>query len=250
VFNVPKRILKKGLKLPVQLVRRHKAKNALTQLTLHSDPKLKALGVALQESLARSLSAHEQQAISLIEQRRSLLLDSDKPIAVVDYGAGSSSSNRTREEMEKGVPLTLSIAAMAAASKPAFWATVLFKIIRKLAPQSCVELGSCVGISASYQASALNMNGNGTIVTLEGSAEVARLQKRPLNGWGSGMPRSLPAHSIGFSMGSCRPPSQSTSFSTMAITIMMQSFDTSMSRCLTFLMVRLLFLTTFPGRQA
>lgn len=86
--------------------------------------------------------------------------------------------------MDQGVALTLRVADMAAASKPAFWATVLFKIIRKLGPRSCVELGSCVGISGSYQASALKMNGNGTIVTLEGSPEVAKLAEETFEGLG------------------------------------------------------------------
>ncbi|MGH8604150.1 MAG: O-methyltransferase, partial [Gammaproteobacteria bacterium] len=161
-------MLKKFLRLPILRFRRYKAKSALTQLTSHGSPKLKAIGDALYESLTHTISTEEQELITLIEQRRSFLLSSDKEIAVIDYGAGSSSSNRTKEEMEKGVQSTALVANICKASKPAFWATFLFKLIRKLEPSSCVELGSCVGISASYQASALKINEKGNLLTLEG----------------------------------------------------------------------------------
>lgn len=79
--------------------------------------------------------------------------------------------------MNSGVHSTALVSRITAVSKPPFWATVLFKLVRKLEPVSCVELGSCVGISASYQASALKINGKGLIVTLEGSDEIANLAK-------------------------------------------------------------------------
>ena len=179
-----KRILNKGLKLPLQLLRRYNAKGALTRLASHKNPELKAIGIALQESLAHNLSSQEQRAISLIEERRSFLLNSDKEIAVVDYGAGSPNSKRTKEEMERGVQLTALVSKITTASKPKFWAIILFKVIRKLKPLSCVELGSCVGISASYQAAALNINGKGDIVTLEGSDEIADIAKETFENLG------------------------------------------------------------------
>jgi predicted O-methyltransferase YrrM len=175
VINAVKQSVKRGLKLPIKVLRRYQARRTLAQLISHRDPTLQAIGFALQESLTNDLSVEEQESVSSIEKRRSLLLGSDKEIAFVDYGAGSRNSNRTKEVMEEGVQSTRIVADITKASKPAFWATVLFKIIRKLEPQSCVELGSCVGISASYQASALVFNGKGTIVTLEGSPDIAEV---------------------------------------------------------------------------
>jgi predicted O-methyltransferase YrrM len=61
-----------------------------------------------------------------------------------------------------------------------FWSIILFKLIRKLKPDSCVELGSCVGISASYQAAALKINGTGKLITLEGSPETANIARETL----------------------------------------------------------------------
>jgi len=86
--------------------------------------------------------------------------------------------------MERGVRSTAQVAKITRASKPQFWAFVLFKMIRKLEPLSCVELGSCVGISASYQASALNINGKGALVTLEGSPEIANIAKETFENLG------------------------------------------------------------------
>ena len=175
-----KRILKKFLRLPTQMFRRYKARTALTQLTSHKHPKLKAIGDALRESLTHTISVEEQKWINLIEQRRSFLLSSDKEIAVIDYGAGKPDSNRAKEEMKKGVQSTALVANICKASKPAFWATFLFKIIRKLEPSSSVELGSCVGISASYITAALNINGQGELLSLEGSPEIAKIAKETL----------------------------------------------------------------------
>lgn len=172
--------LKKSLKLPIQQFRRYQARAALTHLRSHNDSKLKAVGDALYESLTHTISAAEQEGINLIEERRSSLLASEQEIAVIDYGAGTPNSNRTKEEMDKGVESTVRVANLCKVSKPTFWATILFKLVRKLEPSSCVELGSCVGISASYQATALNMNGKGQLLTLEGSPEIAKVAEETL----------------------------------------------------------------------
>jgi predicted O-methyltransferase YrrM len=184
MINTLKLLLKKGLKQLIQFYRKYKVRNTLAQLAKHQHPQLSALGIALLESLSGELSAQEQDAISLIENRRSFLLGADKEIEIIDYGVGSSSSNRTREEMERGVRAVVKVGKITEASKHKFWAIVLFKIIRKLKPLSCVELGSCVGISASYQAQALNINGKGTLVTLEGSHQIANVAKETFKSLG------------------------------------------------------------------
>ena len=54
------------------------------------------------------------------------------------------------------------------ASKKPLWASLLFRLVRHLRPASCIEMGTCVGISGAYQAAALALNGAGRLVTLEG----------------------------------------------------------------------------------
>jgi predicted O-methyltransferase YrrM len=152
----------------------------LPQLASSESLKLRAVGEALGETLAKKMSSEEQELTGLIEQRRAALLNSDREIAVIDYGAGSARSHRTKEEMELGVRSTATVADVCRASKPAFWAILLFKLIRKLQPASCIELGSCVGISAAYQATALSINGKGNLTTIEGAPEVAGIAEETL----------------------------------------------------------------------
>jgi predicted O-methyltransferase YrrM len=175
-----KRIFKKLLMLPNQMLHQYKVRIAITKLTSNKHPKLKAIGEALREALTHTFSVEEQKWIDLIEQRRSFLLRSDKEIAVIDYGAGEPDSRRSKEEMKKGIQSIANVGDICKASKPAFWATVLFKIIRKTEPSSCVELGSCVGISAAYMSAALNMNRKGKLFSLEGSPETAKIAKETL----------------------------------------------------------------------
>ena len=40
-------------------------------------------------------------------------------------------------------------------------------------PRQCLELGSSLGLSAAYQASAIQLNGSGQLDTLEGAATIA-----------------------------------------------------------------------------
>jgi predicted O-methyltransferase YrrM len=171
---------KKLLKLPIQQFRKYKARAALIQLTSNEDSKLKVVGDGLCESLSNIMSAEELELINLIEARRSFLLRSNQEISVIDYGAGTPNSKRTKGQMDKGVVSTAPISDICKASKSRFWGSILFKLVRKLQPSSCVELGSCVGISASYQATALKMNGKGRLLTLEGSPEIAKAAEQTL----------------------------------------------------------------------
>jgi predicted O-methyltransferase YrrM len=56
------------------------------------------------------------------------------------------------------------------------WGRFLMRMVRELSPRSCLELGTGFGISAAYQAAALELNGAGTLTTverIEGLAAVA-----------------------------------------------------------------------------
>jgi predicted O-methyltransferase YrrM len=47
------------------------------------------------------------------------------------------------------------------------WGRFLMRTVRELAPRSCLELGTGFGISAAYQAAALELNGTGALTTVE-----------------------------------------------------------------------------------
>ena len=170
------------LRDPVRRFRRLRARPAIQRLISDESAILNAVGSALRETLDNVISEEEQELMSLIERRRASLLGSEKEIPVIDFGAISSDANRTEEEMRKGAHRVAFVSKLCRASTKPFWATVLFKLIRKLEPNSCIELGSCVGISAAYQAAALRLNKKGKLQTLEGSPEMAKITEETLAG--------------------------------------------------------------------
>jgi len=172
--------VKMCLKLPLQKFRRYRAKSLLTSLRSNDDSKLKAVGDALYELLSNRIEDEERRALESIETRRLYLMNSSRQISVIDYGAGGSNSSRTKEEMERGVELIISIPRVCKASKSEFWGQFLYKLVRKIKPETCLELGTCVGISASYIGKALNVNETGQLRTLEGSPEIAAIAQETL----------------------------------------------------------------------
>jgi predicted O-methyltransferase YrrM len=177
-----KKILLRSLGRSVSFIRRRKARKAVDVLVSHQSKKLNEIGRALQETIFDTVSPDEKELIRLIEHRRTALNRSKEEIQVVDYGAGKPGSDRTSEEMMRGVRSIALVSNICQASAPEFWATLLFKMVRTLKPSSCVELGTCLGISASYQAAALRLNGRGRLLSLEGSAEFARIATETLCG--------------------------------------------------------------------
>lgn len=162
-------------------VHRNKLKSAIKPLKDHSNETVNLIGDALIETIDHIITPEEKQIFSIIENRRSFLLNSDLVIECIDFGAGNPHSNRPIDQMKEGLRSTTSISKICKASKSKFWVLIIFKLIRKLKPSSCIELGTCLGISASYQAAALTLNKKGRLVTLEGSPESCRVAKETLD---------------------------------------------------------------------
>jgi len=177
-------LLKRFIYPSLKKYRRSRAKSAATKLASHADPRVRAVGVALLETLTGVLSPEERAWVERIEQRRKFLLHSDKSITVIDYGAGEPGSKKTMDEMNAGHETTAYVQNICKSSKPPYWATLLFRMVRSLKPESCVELGSCVGISASYLSAACQLNGKGLLRTLEGSPATAEIARESLEGLG------------------------------------------------------------------
>jgi predicted O-methyltransferase YrrM len=174
-----KRILKKILSPLLTIFRKYKTNQKIRHLTTHQHPKVKAIGVALSETIHNIKSIEELNYLRLIEDRRTFLLNSKREISVKDHGA-SRESPRTMEEMKKGFHSVKLVSEVTKGSKPEFWAFCLYKLIRNLEPNSCVELGTCVGISASYIGTGLQLNGKGKLSTLEGAPEIAKIAEETL----------------------------------------------------------------------
>lgn len=132
---------------------------------------------ALTTATTDSPDPQESAWVARIEATRRRLAASREPLTVTDYGAGRR-GDLTRLAVATGTLTTPTLGEMTRSSKPPRWAYLLFRLIRELQPRTGLELGACVGISASYQSAAMDLNGHGRLVSLEGAdilAERSRL---------------------------------------------------------------------------
>lgn len=146
-----------------------------------SDEALRPIAQALGAAWRRSPSGDERVWFGKIEALRRRLEQSTAELTIVDYGAGSADQNLTPQEMQQGKTVRRRVADICrTAAKPRDWATLLFYLVRHVRPGACLELGSSLGISAAYQSAALELNGHGRLVTVEGAEPVATLARRHL----------------------------------------------------------------------
>lgn len=101
-----------------------------------------------------------------IEELRETLLETKKTINCIDLGAGSLNGNSSI----KGVKQIAKYAA-----KPAKYGQLLFRLVNHFQPVHILELGTSLGISTAYIASA---NSKATITTIEGCDEIATIAKQ------------------------------------------------------------------------
>jgi predicted O-methyltransferase YrrM len=144
-----------------------------------------AVARAISATLNEDASTEERRWAERIEELREALATSTDELTLIDFGAVSPELNPSQAEMEQGVDVQRTVGEICrSASKPPRWAFLLFKLVRELQPASCVELGTSLGISTAYQAAALELNGQGRLVSLEGAEPVAALAKKHLEGLG------------------------------------------------------------------
>lgn len=167
------------LKRLLSSIRLYILKNKLNKLIFAmdvTDDHTNIVYEAIIESLKNKLTTEEKLWITRIESIRRNLDSSTEAIVVQDFGAGNSDRHLTREEMYKGRMVEKIIGDVSKkASKPYFWCILLFKLIRKYKPNSCIELGTCLGTSGAYQAAALEINGSGHLATFEGAETLAAI---------------------------------------------------------------------------
>lgn len=172
-------IIGKTLKTIINKPFRLHARGEIFLLRKEGDIAAGLLADALDDTLHNRLSSEERGWVDKIEALRENLNSSSSEISVVDYGAGAPTLERTEEEMYRGTIKTLTIGNVCqATSRSYFWALLLFKLIKVFKPLNCLELGTSLGISAAYQASALKLNKKGNLITLEGAESVAFLAKQ------------------------------------------------------------------------
>jgi predicted O-methyltransferase YrrM len=157
--------------------RAHKAivsPRELNRLGTSPHPAGPKLARAIRTVIAGTSSGEEREWAARIEALRSELLASSEELEVVDYGAVEPGMEIDVNDMYEGRRLRRGVGEICRlTSKPPQWALLLLELVRTFRPERCVELGTSLGISTSYQAAGLELNGTGNLVTLEGAAAVA-----------------------------------------------------------------------------
>jgi len=179
-MKIIKKIVKKMLRIMLGFLSISKL-NRLRKLNI---PAAEKIAKAMDETLNNHLSSEEKKWVDKIEELRKRLINSSMAISVTDYGAGSSNIRRTEEGSDKGVVALTTIGKACKASKPYFWALFLSKLVKEFEPLKCIELGTCLGVSAAYLAFNQKLAKKGSIVTLEGSESLASLAKENLDALG------------------------------------------------------------------
>lgn len=169
-------------KQALRLGRRLKGRAQLRSVTVTGEAPLRVL-TALQSATASRPSPEEAAWITRIEKLRSLLASSPAVMEIDDFGAGPAHAYDTGA-VDTVHRVSRTLGQMTGSSKPPAWAYLLFRLARELKPMSVIELGACVGISACYQAAALELNGAGRLVTLEGADVLAARSSRSIEEMG------------------------------------------------------------------
>jgi predicted O-methyltransferase YrrM len=100
-----------------------------------------------------------------VEKIREQLLDSDKEISYLEYGASANSGKIHTKKISDIV---------SSASKSPKYAQLLFRLVNYFQPKNILELGTSLGISALYMA---KVNAVTPILTIEASKEIAAVAK-------------------------------------------------------------------------
>lgn len=115
-----------------------------------------------------------------IEALRSELEEDLTLLEIVDFGSGSSGDERTERQMHDGVIVQRTVKAQCSANKPAYWTAILHDLVYAYKPSFGVELGTCLGMSASYQGAAMERANHGNFITLEGAEALALMSRENL----------------------------------------------------------------------
>jgi predicted O-methyltransferase YrrM len=108
---------------------------------------------------------YHYEAYDIIEKLRNELLIDQRILQVEDFGAGSSSSENNQRTVS-------SIAKHVAKSRK--YGELIFRFAYSLQPEYILELGTSIGISTCYLASA---HANTKIISCEGSKEISEIAK-------------------------------------------------------------------------
>jgi predicted O-methyltransferase YrrM len=164
----------KYLQQRLRIRRRQAQHQALRQ---HRVAAVRQVYAAIAQTVNDQFDRSERVWMDRIEAIRDhILADQQTTVSAIDYGAGQPTAARSIHQSDQGVAYTRSIAEICQQGNVSrFERNLLFALVRHTQPDRAIELGTSLGFSASYQAAALEMNGHGHLVTLDGDEAVTRI---------------------------------------------------------------------------
>ncbi|MEO7994249.1 MAG: class I SAM-dependent methyltransferase, partial [bacterium] len=151
----------------------------LARLERCDSPRLQAVARAIRQVQRHDFSKAEQDWLNRLADRRATLSASTERIQVTDYGAGDQFNLYAEDATETDRTIERVVGSVCrGGSKSARWAELLFALIRQLKPATCIEFGTSLGLSALYQMAALELNGEGSFITLEGAPALATIARQ------------------------------------------------------------------------
>jgi predicted O-methyltransferase YrrM len=152
----------------------------LPRVAARGDPGSRALAQAIRGAALDRLRPDEREWVTRIETRRSELAADASMVRPAFETAPETERAFFRDGGEPapiwGIAELFSVSPM--------WGEFLLRLTRELAPRSCVELGTALGLSTAYQAAALALNGTGTLTTFEGAKAWAAVAEEGLSDLG------------------------------------------------------------------
>lgn len=114
----------------------------------------------------------DEEIFKEIEELREAIVAQNRPIEIVDFGAGAQ-GERTKEEMEKGV-VRSSSSEFCKTGLKGEWAKKIYMLVKEKKPKTILELGTCCGFSSAYMSKA---SPDSSIKTVEGAPALAAIAR-------------------------------------------------------------------------
>ena len=124
-----------------------------------------------------SWSTQARTATRPIEGLREAYENSSRSLQYSDLGKGAGRIGQGTE----GQQVHRTVSDVSRSSAPEHQCRLLYSLVDTYRPMSCLELGTCLGISAGYLATALQNNGSGRLYTIEGADVLAGISQGTLN---------------------------------------------------------------------
>lgn len=115
---------------------------------------------------------NDEEIFREIEEVRESIVAQNRPLEIVDFGAGVR-GERTKEEMEKGI-VRKSTSQFCKTGLKGDWAKKIYMLVKKKKPKTILELGTCCGFSSAYMSKA---SPNSIIKTIEGAPALAKIAR-------------------------------------------------------------------------